>query len=114
MANRTIVASAPHIHGSLSTTRLMGDVIIALLPALAVSVYVYGWGVLGITAMSIACCAQAFIYPSLNSLLSLTWLVFFFFNTGHLVTGKLNLFTRDLSWIHLFLGRYSHNWGQSA
>ena len=42
MANRTIVASAPHIHGSLSTTRLMGDVIIALLPALAVSVYVYG------------------------------------------------------------------------
>ena len=56
MANRTIVASAPHIHGSLSTTRLMGDVIIALLPALAVSVYVYGWGVLGIAAMSIGCC----------------------------------------------------------
>ncbi len=56
MANRTIVASAPHIHGSLSTTRLMGDVIIALLPALAVSVYVYGWGVLGIVAMSIGCC----------------------------------------------------------
>ena len=56
MANRTIVASAPHIHSDLSTTRLMGDVIIALLPALAVSVYVYGWGVLGITAVSIACC----------------------------------------------------------
>ena len=56
MANRTIVASAPHIHGSLSTTRLMGDVIIALLPALAVSVYVYGWGVLAIAAVSIGCC----------------------------------------------------------
>ena len=56
MANRTIVASAPHIHGPQSTTRLMGDVVIALLPALAVSVYVYGWGVLGITAMSIGCC----------------------------------------------------------
>ena len=56
MGNRTIVASAPHIHSDLSTTRLMGDVIIALLPALAVSVYVYGWGVLGITAMSIGCC----------------------------------------------------------
>ena len=56
MANRTIVASAPHIHSDLSTTRLMGDVIIALLPALAVSVYVYGWGVLGITAISIGCC----------------------------------------------------------
>ena len=56
MANRTIVAAAPHIHGSLSTTKLMGDVIIALLPALAVSVYVYGWSVLGIVAMSIGCC----------------------------------------------------------
>ena len=56
MANRTIVASAPHIHSDLSTTRLMGDVIIALLPALVVSVYVYGWGVLAITAVSIGCC----------------------------------------------------------
>ena len=56
MANRTIVASAPHIHGNLSTTRLMGDVIIALLPAVAVAVYVYGWSVLGIVAMSIGCC----------------------------------------------------------
>ena len=56
MANRTIVASAPHIHGSLSTTKLMGDVIIALIPALAVSVYVYGWGVLAVTAVSIDCC----------------------------------------------------------
>ena len=56
MANRTIVASAPHVHGPLSTTRLMSDVIVALLPALAVSVYVYGWGVLAITAVSIGCC----------------------------------------------------------
>ncbi|MBE6175194.1 MAG: RnfABCDGE type electron transport complex subunit D [Rikenellaceae bacterium] len=56
MANRTIVASAPHVHGPLSTTRLMSDVIVALMPALAVSVYVYGWGVLAITAVSIGCC----------------------------------------------------------
>ena len=34
----------------------MGDVILALLPALAVSVYVYGWSVLGIAALSIGCC----------------------------------------------------------
>ena len=56
MANRTIVASAPHIHGGLSTTRLMSDVIIALIPALAVSVYVFGWSVLTVTAVSISCC----------------------------------------------------------
>jgi electron transport complex protein RnfD len=34
----------------------MGDVIIALLPALAVSVYVFGWSVLTVTAVSIGCC----------------------------------------------------------
>ena len=56
MANRTIVASAPHIHGGLSTTRLMGDVIVALIPALAVSTYVFGWSVLTVTAVSISCC----------------------------------------------------------
>ena len=56
MGNRTIVASAPHIHGHLSTTRLMGDVIIALLPALAVAAYVFGWSVLSVAAMSIGCC----------------------------------------------------------
>lgn len=56
MANKFIVASAPHVHGDLSTRRLMADVIIALLPALAVSVYVFGWGVLTVTATSIACC----------------------------------------------------------
>ena len=56
MGNRILVASAPHIHGSFSTQRLMLDVIIALLPALAVSVYVYGWGVLAVTAVSIGCC----------------------------------------------------------
>lgn len=56
MANKFLVAPAPHVHGSLSTTRLMGDVVIALLPALAVSVRVFGWGVLGVTAVAIASC----------------------------------------------------------
>ena len=56
MANRLIVASAPHVHGPLSTRSLMSDVIIALLPALAVSTYVFGWRVLTVTATSIACC----------------------------------------------------------
>ena len=56
MANRVIVASAPHVHGPLSTRELMSDVIIALLPAVAVSTYVFGWRVLTVTAMSIACC----------------------------------------------------------
>lgn len=56
MANKFFVSPAPHVHGDMSTTRLMGDVVIALLPALMVSVRVFGWNVLAITAVSIACC----------------------------------------------------------
>ncbi len=56
MANKFFVAPSPHIHGELSTTRLMADVIIALIPALAVSVWVFGWNVLAVTATSIAAC----------------------------------------------------------
>ena len=56
MANRFFVSPAPHIHSDFSTTRLMGDVVIALLPALVVSIRVFGWNVLALTALSIASC----------------------------------------------------------
>ncbi|MBR2116813.1 MAG: RnfABCDGE type electron transport complex subunit D [Alistipes sp.] len=56
MANRFFVSPAPHVHSDYSTVRLMGDVVIALLPALMVSVRVFGWNVLAITTVSIASC----------------------------------------------------------
>ena len=56
MANRFFVSPSPHVHSDFSTTRLMGDVVIALLPALMVSVRVFGWGVLAVTGVSIASC----------------------------------------------------------
>ena len=56
MSNRFFVSPAPHVHSDYSTARLMGDVVIALLPALMVSVRVFGWNVLAITAVSIASC----------------------------------------------------------
>ena len=56
MANRFFVSPAPHVHSDFSTTRLMGDVVIALLPALIVSVRVFGWSVLAVTGVSIASC----------------------------------------------------------
>ncbi|MBQ2423436.1 MAG: RnfABCDGE type electron transport complex subunit D [Alistipes sp.] len=56
MANKFFVSPAPHVHSDYSTARLMGDVVIALLPALMVSVRVFGWNVLAITAVSVACC----------------------------------------------------------
>ena len=37
-----IVASAPHVVSPANTASIMRDVLIALIPALAVSVYVFG------------------------------------------------------------------------
>ena len=56
MANKFFVSPSPHVHSDYSTVRLMGDVVIALLPALMVSVRVFGWSVLLVTAVSVASC----------------------------------------------------------
>lgn len=50
------MAPSPHVHSDYRTRRLMRDVVIALLPALAMSTVVYGWMVLVVTAFSVACC----------------------------------------------------------
>ncbi len=56
-----MAAPSPHIHGDESTRRIMGDVVLALLPALAVSTYILGWNVLISTAIAVAGCV-AFEY----------------------------------------------------
>lgn len=56
MANKFFVAASPHIHSSYTTQKLMRDVLIALLPALAVSTYVYGLDVLRVTAIAVISC----------------------------------------------------------
>ena len=56
MASRLFAAPSPHIHGGESTRRIMGDVVLALLPALCVSTYVLGWRVLLTTAIAVAAC----------------------------------------------------------
>ena len=61
MATRLFAAPSPHIHGGESTKRIMLDVVLALLPALAVSTYVLGLRVLLITAVSVVSCV-AFEY----------------------------------------------------
>ena len=48
------VASSPHIRGNFSTNRIMLDVVIALLPALAVGVFVLGIQSLLVVAVCIA------------------------------------------------------------
>ena len=56
MKNTMLVSPSPHIHANVSTRSLMLDVIIALTPAIVVSVLFYGWSELLILAVSVASC----------------------------------------------------------
>ena len=61
MANKLIVAPAPHVQSAQSTASIMRDVIVALMPALVVSTVVFGMDVLRVVALSVAAC-EAFEY----------------------------------------------------
>ena len=56
MKNTMLVSPSPHIHANVSTRSLMLDVIIAITPAIVVSVLFYGWSELLILAVSVASC----------------------------------------------------------
>lgn len=56
MATKLFASHSPHIHGGEKTHRIMLDVVLALIPALAVSTYVLGWRVLFITAVAVVSC----------------------------------------------------------
>ena len=56
MANRLVIAPAPHVHGSESTHKIMRDVLLALTPALIFSIVVFGWSALMVTCVSVASC----------------------------------------------------------
>lgn len=56
MENKLVISPSPHVHGTLSTTRLMGDVLIALIPAFIVTVAMYGIQAILVTAVSVASC----------------------------------------------------------
>ena len=53
------VASSPHIRGDFRTSRLMLDVVLALLPALAVGTFVLGIRSLAVAAVSVVCAVAA-------------------------------------------------------
>jgi len=54
--NKLLVSPSPHWHSTVSTKSLMSDVVIALLPAVAVSVFFYGWMELLVLAVSVVSC----------------------------------------------------------
>lgn len=53
---RLLVSPAPHLHADISTKRLMLDVVIALMPAVLVSIFFYGWRELQVMAVSVISC----------------------------------------------------------
>ena len=54
--NKLLVSPSPHLHTKTSTKSLMRDVVIALLPAVVVSVLFYGWAELLVLGVSVASC----------------------------------------------------------
>ncbi len=54
--NKLIVSPSPHIHGKENTSRLMGDVIIALMPAVLVSIYFFGLSAIHLVLVSVFSC----------------------------------------------------------
>lgn len=54
--NVLLVSPGPHVKGSVTTQRIMLDVVIALLPALVASILIFGWRALAVTALCVAVC----------------------------------------------------------
>ena len=54
--DKHLVSPSPHVHSKDSTASLMRDVVIALTPALIVSVIFYGWKELLVIAASVFFC----------------------------------------------------------
>ena len=54
--NKLLVSPSPHTHGRESTQSLMRDVLIALAPAMLVSVLASGWSVVTLLLVSVAAC----------------------------------------------------------
>lgn len=53
---KLLVSPSPHIHGKENTGNLMRDVVIALLPAVAVSIYFFGFSALKLVVVAVLAC----------------------------------------------------------
>lgn len=56
MSKLLTISNGPHIHAKDTTRSLMTDVIIAMMPALAASVYFFGTGAITVTLVSVLSC----------------------------------------------------------
>lgn len=56
MSNKLTISVAPHIHTTNSVEKCMWNVVIAMLPVLGISIYVFGMSALWVTLISVTSC----------------------------------------------------------
>ena len=100
---KLIASSSPHIRSNEDTRSIMLDVIIALLPALAWSVYCFGWKALLLTAVSVVSCV--FFEWAYRKLMKKSCMVG---DLSAVVTGMLLSFVCpvDLPWWVIIIGAF--------
>lgn len=102
MANKFIVATAPHMHSPESTQSLMRHVLIALVPAFCLSGIVYGPDAFRVTAIAVASCVvveyliQKFLFGGKQTVSNLSAVV-----TGVLLAFNL---PSDIAWWIVVIG----------
>ena len=100
---KLIASSSPHIRSNEDTRSIMLDVIIALLPALAWSVYCFGWKALVLTLVSVVSCV--FFEWAYRKLMKKSCMVG---DLSAVVTGILLSFVCpvDLPWWTIIIGAF--------
>ena len=53
---KLVISASPHIDSGVTTRKIMGDVLIALCPALIAAIVIFGWRALLVTAVCAAAC----------------------------------------------------------
>lgn len=96
------VSPSPHVHSGESVNKLMFNVVLALLPALAVSIYYFGLGAFVVTAIAVVSCL-AFEFLIQKYLLKVTPSIS---DGSALVTGLLLAFNlpSNLPWWIIVIG----------
>lgn len=59
MNKKLTISLSPHIHSGMRVDNIMWNVVLALMPALAVAVWTFGWPALWVIAVSLASCLAA-------------------------------------------------------
>ncbi|MEQ1585169.1 MAG: RnfABCDGE type electron transport complex subunit D [Cyclobacteriaceae bacterium] len=96
------VSPSPHVHSELTVPQIMKGVIIAMIPALAFSIYNFGLGALYVTALAVTFCV-AIEYAIAKYLLSKPASIY---DGSAIITGMLLAFNvpSNLPWYIILIG----------